>query len=411
MSANLLDWLRAHTGLDADLLGPGAVARVADERARAAGCGADGYVALLERSAEERQAFIDRIVVAETWFFRDRPALDGLARQVVDSWGPAHPGAVFRILSAPCATGEEPYSIAMAMALAGWPLERLRIDAVDLSHACIRGAEKRVYRPGSFRGGDLQFRDVFFTAVPPGGWRVADALRECVHFSLGNILGPEFVGRAPYDAVFCRNLLIYFDRATQREAIGVLDRLLAPGAWLAVGPAEPVLFFDHGFAALEVPGGFLLHKPPAPVVMRTAARAPVPAPVPRPLATRKTAPRRPARPSAAPAPRAPDAAPSESLDQIRALADAGRLTDAAERGEMLLRRMPPSADLLCLLGVIADAMGHPAKAEGLYRKAAYLEPRHAEALSHLALLTAKAGHQGAAQQLQNRVRRLNTLTS
>src|SRR5688572_11186690 len=90
-------WLRQYCGLEADSLGPGVVARAAYERIAALGCtAAVDYIAHLAISPEERQHLIDRVVVPETWFFRDRAALDAVARHAVEGWEPAHPDAKFR---------------------------------------------------------------------------------------------------------------------------------------------------------------------------------------------------------------------------------------------------------------------------------------------------------------------------
>jgi chemotaxis protein methyltransferase WspC len=409
--ARVENWLQQHTGLDASTLGAGVVARAARERIDGLSCKSiDDYLAILAASAAERQALIERVVVPETWFFRDRAALDALARHVVETWGPTRPGATFRVLSVPCSTGEEPYSIAMALARAGWPLTHLRVEAIDISRANLARAAEGVYRRNSFRGDDQAFRDIYFTPAGSEAWRVNDTVCAPVHFEHGNLLADDFaIGRLPYDAIFCRNLLIYFDRPTQARAIRTLERLLAPGAWIAVGPAEPVLFFEHSFSALRIPSAFLLHKPPA-------------AAIPPPKVERRAAPSAPLawergpsgylNASAGRTLRAskpsPPAKPleSDSLSSVRALADAGRLREAAERGAALLARSEPSVDLLYTLAVVADAAGDAERAEALYRKTLYLDPQHTEALSHLALLAEKRGDLRGARQFRERARRL-----
>lgn len=407
-------WLREHTGLDASTLGAGVVARAARDQIEVLRCkSVDDYLAILAVSIEERQALIERVVVPETWFFRDRPALDALACHVVETWGPAHPGETFRVLSVPCATGEEPYSLAIALAIAGWPLAQLRIEAVDISGANLARAAEGVYWKNSFRGDDLAFRDAYFAVAGHDAWRVLKRVAEPVHFEHGNLLAESFaVGRGPYDAVFCRNLLIYFDRPTQTRAIRTLERLLAPGGWMAVGPAEPVLFYEHGFVSLRVPSGFLLQKVPA-----TASPAPAVVRPSRPLSPARWSPaeERLVNVSPAPKPVVPLAPPAknpeagdDSLAGIRTLADAGRLREAAERGAALLARNAPSVELLYTLGVVADAAGDAERAEAFYRKTLYLDPQHADTLGHLALLLKKRGDERGARQLRQRVARINT---
>ncbi len=377
-------WLQAFAGLESASIGADAVTRAARERIATTGCGSvEEYLARLEQSADERNALIDRVVVPETWFFRDRPALDALAQYVVGEWSRLHPGAVFRVLSVPCSTGEEPYSLAMACALAGWPLDRLRIDAVDISQQNLERAARGVYGRNSFRGDDLNFRGTFLESGEGETWRVSDRLRTPIYFGFGNLLAEEFPsGRQTYDAIFCRNLLIYFDRPTQARAVRTLDRLLAPDGWFAVGPAEPVLLMSHGYELLKVRGSFLLRR----AASAAAAAPPLPRAPAHPLATarpwREIA-RVPA-PAAAPPPPARTEDPAEELREIQQLADAGRLRDARTHGESLLARRGASAPLLFLLGVVAEASGDPAGAEVLFRKTVYLDPRQSEALGHLA---------------------------
>lgn len=399
-------WLQEHTGLESRALGTGVVAGAARVRMAATGCGAvDDYLRLLAGSPEERQALIDRVVVPETWFFRDRPALDALARHAVETWGPAHPGATFRVLSLPCSTGEEAYSLAMAFALAGWPLERLSIEALDISRDNIGRAAAGVYGRNSFRGDDLAYRTAFLEPAGTDAWKVTERMRAPVKFGQANLLAADFaLGRAPYDAILCRNLLIYFDRPTQDRAIRTLAGLLAPGGWLAVGPAEPVLLFEHGFEAVRVPGAFLLQRAEVkPAVPELPKRSAAIWTAPRVIQVAKPA------PAAKRAPAVPAPAPAETrettLAGLQELADTGRLAEAAARGEALLAQRGASAELLFLLAVVAEAAGQDARAEELYRKTLYLDPRHGDALMHLALLAGKNGDARGARALRERAQR------
>lgn len=398
------DWLRRHAGLEAASLGPGTVARAARDRIEELACpDVEAYLTRLGTDATERQILIDRVIVPETWFFRDRAALDAIAKHVVETWGPAHPGATFRAVSVPCSTGEEPYSLAMALASAGWPLARVRIEAVDISRANLERAEAGVFGKNSFRGSDLRFRETFMTAAGADTWRVGEAVRAAVTFANGNLLADDFAStRGLFDAVLCRNLLIYFSRETQARAVGVLGRLMAPEAWLAVGPAEAVLLLEHGFSALRVAGGFLMHKP-APVAVATPPQTPRhtwSAPVVStrfPVKAKSVAVERPTAQV--------KVDETVTLAELRRLADGGRLREAALHGEQLLARDGASPELMFLLAVVAQAGGDARRAEEFFRKALYLDPRHTEALAHLALLAEKNGDVRAARSLRQRAQR------
>lgn len=393
-------WLREHTGLDASTLGVGVVERAV--RARLAALRGESQADYLERlanSAEERLQLIERVIVPETWFFRDRAALEAVARHAVETWGPVHATETFRVLCVPCSTGEEPYSLAMAFAQAGWPLERLSIEALDISRENITRAREGVYRKNSFRSADLRFRDLFLEPVGREAWRVGDRVRTPVTFTEGNLLAAGFAaGRAVYDAVFCRNLLIYFDRPTQTRAITALGALLAGDGLFAVGPAEPVLLFEHGFSTVDIPGAFLLRRTPPRV-------RPVPAPTSAVRVAAKPHREPPPPPKRAVRPATPVAAAEpDTLATIQVLADAGKLAEAAERGAALLARGTTPA-LLYLLGAVADAAGDATGAETHYRKALYLDPHHTAALAQLALHAEKQGDLRSARALRARAQR------
>jgi chemotaxis protein methyltransferase WspC len=389
-TAALSRWIKTHTGLEAEKLGLAQISRFARERLVANGGAVDGdYLGLLQQSPDESARFLDRIVVSETWFFRERAAIDELIRHVTTTWARQSPGQTLRVLSVPCASGEEPYSLAMALAQTAWPVRRLHIDAYDLSEENIRRARLGLYRASSFRSADLMFRDYFFEAVGTE-WRLRPGLRLPVHFASGNVLAADFASAsAPYDVIFCRNLLIYFDEQTQWRVIHSLLRRLKPDGILVLGSAEAALAGDFGLQAVDGARALLQRRAAAKSLSRPRDGA-----VPRSAAPRTSPPF-----SRHPATR------NGSLDpvaRLRELANQGRLHEAAHFGQSLLRDHSQSADLQCLLAILAEAGGCENRAESHYRKALYLDPGHHEALSHFALLLERRGQTGAAEALRRR---------
>jgi len=312
----------------------------------------------------------------------------------------------------PCSSGEEPYSIAMTLLSRGVSAARFHVQAVDISARVLLQAERALYGRNSFRGAETGFRDRFFTPTPEG-YLLGKAVTGQVTFQPGNLLAEGFLpGLGLYDVVFCRNVLIYFDRATQDRAIRVLDRLLAASGWLFVGPAEGVLLLNHNFVPAKVPLAFAFRKPPAATATaHVQPRLRQPAVLSRkpPQAVRSwpSLPRvnLDARRGARGSSMAVPAAPMEVLDRASQLADAGRLRDAAKLCEEYLGQHPSSARAFYLLGVVTDAGGDLAKANEYYRRAIYLDPHHFEALMHLAYSTEKLGDPGAAKSLRARARR------
>lgn len=406
--ARFADLLERTMGLHAASIGASAIERALERRKHHCKMESDdSYWDLLRRSGEELQQLIEAVVVPETWFFRDPQAFAAMVGSAVELWRRGI-GRPLRLLSVPCSTGEEPYTMAMALLDAGLPSSSFRIDAVDISARSLAAASAGVFGRNSFRGNDLAFRERHFEAVE-NGLQVKDAVRAPVHFRRGNILDGGFLSEeGPFDVIFCRNLLIYFDSPAQTRAIAVLQRLLATHGMLFVGHSEASLMPAGGLVSARIPMAFAFRKPPA----QPVAPAP-PAPLarkPRPAGPAKatTGVRRAAAPL--PAKAVPGRTPSpqrHSLEELQRMADSGRLDEAARGVEMLLDQCGPSPEALLLLALISDARGDAAAALRHYRKALYLEPANREALGHLALLLKKQGDHAGARLIDDRMRRRN----
>jgi chemotaxis protein methyltransferase WspC len=411
MLAEIENLLKRTMGLDAASIGLPAISRSVQTRMQARRLKQmDDYWAQLRDDPDELQALIETVVVPETWFFRDREAFTALGGVAYAEWLRTNPDGVFKVLSLPCSTGEEPYSMAMTLLDAGAPPNRFRIDAVDISARVVAYAQQASYGRNSFRGDDLAFRERYFTAEERS-WKLAPVVTRQVHFQAANLFDPDFIpGAALYDVIFCRNVLIYFDRPTQDRAVAVLQRLLTPRGFLFVGPSETGLLLSHNFDPAKIPLAFafrqagVLPRPErvAPVVHRPPVRF-----VPRPPSVRPPArvivPVPPVEP--VPVNVKPSTSPGD-LDQVEQLANQGHLAEASRLCEALLHSAGPSARAYCLLGLIRDAAGNHAEAIQQYRKALYLEPKHREALLHLASLLEKQGDPSGARVLNDRARRL-----
>jgi len=393
--------LKQTMGLDIASIGASALERAVRERQRE--CSVDDTQAYLHRvraSKDELQALIEAIVVPETWFFRDGAAFAALVRFVREEWLPTHADGCLRLLSLPCSTGEEPYSMAMALLDAHVPASRFRIDAIDICGRSLAHARRGIYGKGSFRGDVTAYRERYFEPVS-GGHSLCGAVRPQVNFQQGNLLNAGVLpGADLYDVVFCRNLLIYFDRATQEQAVSVLDRLLMPKGILFAGSSESGVFVNHAFSSAKLPMAFAFRKG------RSVATPKLPAAVtmvrriasPRPMASVGFS--QPPAEIRAPPPTEPGA------DEAIKLADQGHFAEASRCCEAQLLRQGPSAQVFHVLGLVRDASGNADDAAIYYRKALYLDPGHQDALVHLALLMEKQGLKSEAQTLWNRARRL-----
>jgi len=400
--------LKQTMGLDVASVGPALIERAVQTRMEALGLlDQNAYFLSLHGDAAELQELIELVIVPETWFFRDREAIIAvatMARELMMST----PERPIRILSLPCSTGEEPYSIAMGMLEAGMPAARFQIDAIDICNRSLAFATAGIYGRNSFRGKLLAYRDRFFTPQE-AHYVLDDAVKKQVRFRYGNLFAADFLAlEAPYDFVFCRNVLIYFDRPMQEQAVLVLERLLKEDGAIFVGPAEAGLMLRNTLESAAIPLAFAFRKKRAKVKPANVARASLPPlrTAPPAMAHKTAAVRAPVvrKPVVAAVP--PQKNTASQLQQALQLADQGRLNEAADLCAAHLKEHGPSADAFYLQGLISDARGDSAAAIQQYRKAIYLQPAHQEALGHLAALMEMQGDHSGAERIMRRAQRL-----
>jgi len=414
-SQEIEERLRQAIGLDIRSVGSSMVSLAVRTRMKKRGLRlVEEYAGVLAGSEAELQALVEEIVVPETWFFRDHQPFFALGEWALREWLPSHPFDVLRILSVPCSTGEEPFSIVMALLDAGLPPERFAVEAVDISEIALETARRGLYSRNAFRGLHLEYRDKYF-AKTAKGWQLDEFVRRQVQFRHANVLDAAFARReSQLDVIFCRNLMIYFDEASRSRWMTQLHEMLVDQGRLFLGHAEGGIARSFGFEPLPLSMAFAFRK------IEVHAAAPVrPLPKMPPLAPKTAIPlwqtvlsvpavppprRAKAKPPQVPAVVVPASADT-LLAQAKQLADAGRFEEARTQCEASLQAHGPCADTYYLLGLINDAAGNAAEAEAFYRKTLYLEPDHYETLFQLALLTKKGGNARAARQLQERARR------
>jgi chemotaxis protein methyltransferase CheR len=176
----------------------------------------------------------------ETYFFREKAQIDVLAREVLDD--ALRAGGTLRVWSAACSTGEEPFTIAMAlMQTRRIAATSVSIRATDLSPRALEKAATGFYRGLSFRATEPQFIQRYFRAFE-GGFFINDEIKRMVQFSRLNLLDSRAIAQTgPHDAIFCRNVLIYFDKPTQKRVVDAFAAALRPGGYLFLGHAESIM--------------------------------------------------------------------------------------------------------------------------------------------------------------------------
>ncbi len=176
----------------------------------------------------------------ETYFFRERAQLDILISEVVEE--STKNGARLRVWSSACSTGEEPYTIGMMLNEARRvPPNMISIRATDLSPRALERAATGYYRELSFRATPPQIVQKYFRPFE-GGFFVNDEIKRMVEFGRLNLLDSSAVaGIGVQDAIFCRNVLIYFDKPTQKRVVEAFAKVLRPGGYLFLGHAESIM--------------------------------------------------------------------------------------------------------------------------------------------------------------------------
>jgi chemotaxis protein methyltransferase CheR len=292
---------------------------------------------------------IEEVTIQETVFARDPGQLkaipwDTLRRQALGAGA-----AAIRVWSAGCATGEEPYTLALLAAEAFAPAA----PQVDVLGTDISGAAIAVARTGRYRGRTLQsldagLRDRYLERQPDGSYLVRESVRRLVRFRQHNLASAPAppLGEAGFDLIVCRNVLIYFEAPVSLRAVEMFEQSLRPGGRLLLGAADALLRtvrigHDGHARGTRSPAG--------------------------PTASRRPLGREPAPPHA------------QLLAAALATAGKGDSAGALRQVALLLKRTPLDAEAQFAYGLISLEAGEPATAAVAFRRALYADPAFAVA--------------------------------
>jgi chemotaxis protein methyltransferase CheR len=377
---------------------------------------AAAYLALLgsDQGDEELRRLLPLVTVGKTSFFRDerqfhalRALLPGLRERVHRTASP------LRVWSAGCATGEEPYSIAMSCAEAGFEPGEVELLATDVNPEAVAAAARGLYEARRVREVPVPFLARHFDREGDA-WRVRASLRRYLAaIRPHNLVSTTFPAPryGTWDVVFCRNVIIYFDTPTTQRVLEQFLQALAPGGYLFLGYSESLFRLFDGFELTEVAGAFLYRKPeagaaaaPPPMPVRRAGRSLPSSPPPvhhlvLPPRSPAAAPGAPPPGRAAPAP-SPPLAPQEFLDGAVALFAEGRFGAARVLLERHLEEGGEDLSVRLTLANLYGVLRQPDKAAESYQAALALEPLSAEAHLFYGLHLLQAGQaEGAALEL------------
>jgi chemotaxis protein methyltransferase CheR len=219
------------------------------------------YGEYVKRSPDEWETLIILITINETYFFREDSQLKELTEVILPRL--AVRKSKIRIWSAACSTGDEPYSIAMAIhASKAIPLDSVSILATDINRRVLQIGRRGWYPKHSlsFRRTSSDIIEQYFS-LEDGGYRIQPFIRERVEFRSLNLLnGEDIASVGEIDIIFCRNVLIYFDAQTTERVIGAFERQLAPGGYLLLGHADSLIGMKHSLETIHTGQTFYYRK-------------------------------------------------------------------------------------------------------------------------------------------------------
>jgi chemotaxis protein methyltransferase CheR len=218
------------------------------------------YCAYLQSpgGAPELGPLVDLISTNHTNFFREIQHMEFLRDHILPEWLPrvVKSRNPLRVWSAACSSGEEPYTIAIVLAEYARQHGALawQIEASDISSRVLEHAQKGMYDVDRVKVPEPEWLPRYFqkgTGNYEGFYRVKDSLRQSVKFHRLNLFEPNYPVAASQHVIFCRNVMIYFDTATQQELVTRLIGQLATGGYMIVGHSESLLGVRHSLKTIK----------------------------------------------------------------------------------------------------------------------------------------------------------------
>ena len=347
------------------------------------------YLKLIQgdRGEEELAKLVSLIVVQKTSFFRDRPQFELLEKRVLPEIQVREPAGEARvnIWSAGCSTGEEPYSIAMVLKRSSLDMSRVDLLATDISReALTRAAEARYRRR---RLDELGERERALFAPEGADWRLNESVRSLVEFKLHNLVSFPYPlpSEGLWDVIFCRNVLIYFNRETVRGIIESFRRVLNPGGHLFLGVSESLFQLSGGFELISTGKAFVYRNPDG---KTRPARPPRRPPKKKPLPPRRDLERLVRRPSAP----KPVTGLEGNLREARKMVASGDRDGAFRVLFELTGEHPEAVEPYMLLGELALDRGSLEEAWSWYQVVTELQPTDIDSRFLLSIVLYRLGH-------------------
>lgn len=216
-----------------------------------------------QKRDEELSSLIDIVTIHETYFFRENQQLQTFSQEILPELAQMEEKTRrLRIWSAGCSTGEEPYTLSMLILenplFHDWIIE---IYASDISQNVLQNARRGIYQPTSFRSMDPYFQKKYFTKET-SGFKISDRIKKNVTFLHLNLNDRErWILLPAVTAIFCRNVIIYFDLAAKKRVIEGFHGKLKEGGYLLLGHSESLMNLSTHYALKHFKNDLVYQKP------------------------------------------------------------------------------------------------------------------------------------------------------
>lgn len=347
-------------------------------------------------------ALIEEIKVPETWFFRDVECFNFIKNHLKDNAFKYNSSNKLRILSAPCSTGEEPYSAAMLALESGLNSDSLYITACDISNESVEYAKSGKYRNTSFRNDYHGFKEKFFIEES-GIYNINNNIRNIPSFVVENITKSTFLrNESKYDFIFCKNLLIYLSDDARTRVLNNIKYLLKDDGVLLVGLSEINYFTRNGFDQIKHNMAFACKLSGERHSYFTEIKS---------VKTKKLLPTFKQEKRKVESPRdsgfmvTVPVQSSEHIENVKAMADKGDFASAEKLCSSIIYNESLNSEALYYMGLIQNALKNSHKAAEYFKKVLYLQPDHYESLIHISLYYESLGESDRALLYRERAER------
>lgn len=211
------------------------------------------YADYLERSGDVNalKDFACRITTNHTYFYREKAHFNFLSERALPEFcGTKQSNNIFSIWCAGCSSGEEAYTLAVILSEYADKTQcgiNARILATDLSEKMIEQAEKGEYREAQLKYMPVLLKYKYFTKISEDTWSVKEELKNMISFSIFNLMSSQYSFKNDFNAVFCRNVLIYFDDKNRNDIISKFSRCQPAGAYLFISHSEVIPQGRHAY--------------------------------------------------------------------------------------------------------------------------------------------------------------------